>query len=64
LDLGTVMYLLFSILWLHFECTLDGGGQSIIQKCTLDGGGQSIIQKSFLWTYWVTRLESSMLHSP
>jgi hypothetical protein len=36
------------ILLLHFEFTLDGGGQSIIQKCTLDGGGQSIIQKCTL----------------
>ena len=35
-----VMYLLFFILLLHFEFTLDGGGQSIIQKFTLYGGGQ------------------------
>ena len=48
LEFGTVMYLLFFILLLHFEFTLDGGGQCIIQKCTFDGGGQCIIQKCTL----------------
>ena len=32
MEFGTVMYLLFFIVLLHFEFTLDGGGQSIIQK--------------------------------
>jgi hypothetical protein len=59
LEFGTVVYLLYFILLLHYDgggqriiqkFTLDGGGQCIIQKCTLDGGGQSIIQKALQWT--------------